>query len=627
MQPRVSTATVAFAVAVMTAGLSDTNTLVEARPMHAAIVSKYHRYLEEKDEVSVKLNAWLEVWGPTGPKNGYIPVTESRSSEDQLEDQRQRFYLTLEQIYEAREANPLADFGTDGPFTLMTMSEFKQFLSNYHINSEKSPAPEVQKPQRLSDNENGGNKKNSATEDPTPFVSERRLRTSGQSQYAYNGGDYSADAERGFQSTSDSYTQTSQPTHQGSGTNGENTNTNGGWNFGDISTGDSAKVGTVSTGSSWNWWGNNGWGYNGTWWGGNTWWNNGGGSNAGNTQWTPSPNSQWTPQPTGWTPPSGSSNSQWTPPSGSDNAKWSGSSNSQWTPSPTSSGNQWSAPGTDETPATEAPTTPAPTSAPATPPPTPPPVTNAPATEAPATAAPAPATKKKSTTTVLRTSDTVTAGDSDSDSVDWTKSGCVNPPGLQGQCGSCWAFSSIGALEAAQCISNGDKKAPTYSEQQLVSCDTKDYGCNGGAPVYAMEYLRDNGVCTKSSYPYTSVDGGTAAACSKNCTPTKSGITEIAQLKAGDESALLDAVKKQPVIASVTSNNAAWKQYMGGVITSCDTTTVDHVVLIVGYDATTIKIKNSWGTDWGEDGYVRISRGKQNMGTCAVLTDMSYPKL
>ncbi|KAL3666063.1 hypothetical protein V7S43_008854 [Phytophthora oleae] len=142
-----------------------------------------------------------------------------------------------------------------------------------------------------------------------------------------------------------------------------------------------------------------------------------------------------------------------------------------------------------------------------------------------------------------------------------------------------------------------------------------------------MEYVRDNGICTEKSYPYTSVDGGNAAACSKSCTPVKAGITDIVQLTSGDESALLGALKKQPVIVSVVSDNTAWKQYTSGVITSCDTATVDHAVLAVGYDATSIKIKNSWGTDWGEDGYVRLSRSTQGTGTCAVLTDMSYPKV
>ncbi|KAL4161436.1 hypothetical protein PRNP1_001990 [Phytophthora ramorum] len=684
MQPRVSSTTVALAVAVMAVGMSE---VTDARPMHAAIVSKYHRYLAEKEAVSTELDAWLKTYGPKGPKNGWIPVTESRSIDDDLEDQRQRFYLTKEQIYEAREANPMAEFGTDGPFTLMTMDEFKSFLSNSHVGGDDekekdTPSPQTDTPspttQSLSENENGtpatkesnvvsnsdSNSKNKnddkekktwapATEGPQVIAAVRRLRTSGKSQYAFNGGDYSTDSDESFQSTSDTYTQTSQQTYQSESTNnGDNEgNTNGEYNFNNVSPGDSSQVGTVSGGSnggtttqSWNWWGSNGWSTkSNTWWSGNNWSWNTGGSAAGSSN-----SQQWT-QP----PSSGSSNTQWNsqqwtqpPSSGSSNTQW---NSQQWT-QPPSSDNANEEPTTPATqPPTEAPTTEAPapaiteapapvvTEAPVTAPPSTPapvPATKAPPTAAPATAAPAPATaapapaapatKKKSTTTVK---DTKTAGDSDSNSVDWSTSACVNPPGLQGQCGSCWAFATVAALEAAQCIANGDKKAPSYSEQQLVSCDTKDFGCNGGAPVYAMEYVRDNGVCTKSSYPYSSVDGGTAAACSTSCTPTKSGISEIVQLPTGDESALLSAVKQQPVIVSVASDNSAWKQYVSGVITACDTTTVDHAVLAVGYDATTIKIKNSWGTDWGEDGYVRISRSTQNKGTCSVLTDMSYPKL
>ncbi|GMF14129.1 unnamed protein product [Phytophthora lilii] len=654
MQPRVSSAAVALALAVTAIGLP---TAVDARPMHAAIVDKYHRYLAEKETVSAELEEWLKVYGPKGPKNGYIPVNESRSADDALEDQRQRFYLTKEQIFEAREANPMAEFGTDGPFTLMTMEEFKDYLSNEHVSNHdntdapKTDAPktndpqiEKPKPETLSDdnnnaqttikNNNDDDKKNKdnksgdgdndkktwapATEGPLVISMVRRLRNEGKSQYAFDKNtDYSTNGES-YQSTSDTYTQTSQQTQQtyqsetyqsntaNSGSSGGHQND--GWNFGALSTGDSAQVAGVSstynTGNTWSWWGVNGWGGNNTWWGGNNWW--GGKNNWG----TGSSNSQWTP------PQSGSSNSQWTPP---DN---------QWTQPPSTDNNE------QEAPAPQAPSTPAPTSAPTTPRPTKAPVTNAPAPVAPATpatkapATAAPVTKKKKLEASEDTStDARAAADSDSDSVDWSTSACVNPPSLQGQCGSCWAFATIGALEAAQCIANGDKKAPNYSEQQLVSCDTKDFGCNGGAPVYAMEYLRDNGICTDASYPYTEVDGGTAAACTKSCTPTKSGITEIAQIPAGDETALLSAVKQQPVIASVISDNTAWKQYMSGVITACPSATVDHAVLVVGYDATTIKIKNSWGTDWGEDGYVRISRSSAGMGTCGVLTDMSYPKL
>ncbi|KAG3109951.1 hypothetical protein PI125_g10477 [Phytophthora idaei] len=659
MQLRVSTATVALAVAFVAATLLDD---VDARPMHAEIVPKYHRYLEEKETIKAELDEWLKTYGTDGPKNGFIPVTESRSLDDDLENRLQRFYLTKEQIEEARELNPMAEFSTDGPFTLMTMDEFKQFLSNSHLNeTDKTVAPPVEKPKTLSEKEkktpsseetknkdgndtkqsksndkNGDEEKKTwapATEGPVVVPMVRRLSNAGKSQYAYNGGDYSSNGEGGFQSTSDTYVKSSQQTYQSqstpqtyqannAGSANTGANTNQGWNFGDVSTKDSAQVAVVSGGTgnnnNGNWWGTNGWG---TTWGGNN----------GNT---------WNQQ---WTQPTGSSNNQWTP-----------SPNNQWTPP---ANNQWTEPPSANNPpalaAPQTPTTPAPTDAPvpAPPAPAPPapapqapatnphppankrpatkrPATKAPPTKAPATKAPAPAApakKQKVTTTESTASDT--ARDSDSDSVDWSKSPCVNPPGLQGQCGSCWAFASLGALEAAQCIANGDKKAPEYSEQQLVSCDTKDFGCNGGAPVYAMQYLRDNGICTKSSYPYTSVEGGTAAACTRTCTPVKSGITGIAHLKSGDESALLGALKKQPVVVSVISNNPAWKQYRSGVITSCNTATVDHAVLAVGYDATTIKIKNSWGTDWGEDGFVRISRSPQGMGTCAVLTDMSYPKV
>ncbi|POM67467.1 Hypothetical protein PHPALM_16527 [Phytophthora palmivora] len=291
MLPRVSTATVALAVTILSTVLPDD---VDARPMHADIVSKYHRYLEEKDTISTELDDWLSKYGPAGNKNGYIPVTESRSSDDALEDQRQRFYLTKEQIYEAREANPMAEFTTDGPFTLMTMDEFKQFLSNTHVSeSEKTERPAVEKPKTLSekqndtpstdeskhnesknedsknhgDNESKNNdtkKKTSApaTEGPTVIAPVRQLRSSGKSQFAFNGGDYSNKGEQGFQSTSENYIQTPQQTYQANtATNNNGGNTNGGWTFRDVSTGDSVQVGVVSGGTgsnTGNWWGTNG---------------------------------------------------------------------------------------------------------------------------------------------------------------------------------------------------------------------------------------------------------------------------------------------------------------------------------------------------------------------------------
>ncbi|RLN48592.1 hypothetical protein BBJ29_008335, partial [Phytophthora kernoviae] len=148
MQTHLSAASVTLALAVMAVSVPNTSLVVQARPMHADIVHIYHRYLEEKENVSSELDKWLTKYGPKGPKNGWIPVTESRSTEDELEDQRQRFYLTMQQIYEAREANPGATFGVDGPFTLMTMEEFKQYLANYHTKEEEqsnTPEPTTKK--------------------------------------------------------------------------------------------------------------------------------------------------------------------------------------------------------------------------------------------------------------------------------------------------------------------------------------------------------------------------------------------------------------------------------------------------------------------------------------------------
>ncbi|CAI5731482.1 unnamed protein product [Hyaloperonospora brassicae] len=846
MRLRVSIASVAVAVAVVSLA---TTRVVEARPMHAAIVSKYHRYLEEKDQVQAELDEWLTEYGAGGRKHGYIPVTESRSTEDELEDQRQRFYMSKQLAKEARAANPMAEFGTQNPFTLMTMDEFQQFLQNSHLNARnktetsrtakpkdprraKTPWPTRSSSEREDDEGNGRDE----TEDGTrrraskPVTERsraepsdgRRLREAQSSQFSLqlggismNGGDY------GFRSTADGSTQSTEQTDLSgtdfsdspgsSGTSGDNTN--GGWNFGAVSIGDGAQVAPVSESntdsSSPSWWGSHTWGGT-SWWGTagsgdsnagahsgtnswgtagsgdsnagthsiTSWWGMGGGgglkadanantntnnagtwtfnsdggdTNAGtwtfkptqpsdsspqetiaiNPQWTidpnsqitPAPDSQWTPaQDTQWTPAldsqeslasksqeTAASDSQETAASDSQETSASESqeastSKSGETPAPesqetaASDSQETSASESQETPAPEPQETPAPESQEASNPEpqeisapesqeTPasdsqetassasssyqrrkpsssdsePAAAQEPADDESARAPSSPSASSRATdrapasdparestpvprrepavapvsqtdeSTVSASTSASAAGASpsaDADAVDWSTSPCVHAPTLQGQCGSCWAFASISALEAAQCIRNGDKNASEYSKQQLVSCDTKNFGCNGGAPVYALEYLRDNGVCTESSYAYTSIEGGQPAACAKSCTPVKSGIKEIKKIEQGDERALLRAVQQQPVIASVVSNNAVWKQYISGVITSCPPApNVDHATLVVGYDATTIKIKNSWGTEWGEEGYVRVSRTASGMGTCDVLKDMSYPEL
>ncbi|OWZ13105.1 Cysteine protease [Phytophthora megakarya] len=236
------------------------------------------------------------------------------------------------------------------------------------------------------------------------------------------------------------------------------------------------------------------------------------------------------------------------------------------------------------------------------------PITNAPATTQPATSSPS-----------------ITEKDGDSSgSVDWSTTKCMAPIQSQGSCGSCWAFATVSAIESAQCIATGKTSLTKYSEQQLVSCDTQNWGCNGGAPVYALDYVQQNGLCTEDSYPYTS-DSGYADSCDSSCNAQDPGLKGYSDLS--DENELLSALDEHPVIVAVASGNNVWKQYTGGVVSSCDTDNLDHAVVAVGYDSSSIKIRNSWGTYWGEDGYIRLARSSSSGGTCGVTSDMSTPQM
>ncbi|POM72729.1 Cysteine protease family C01A [Phytophthora palmivora] len=198
------------------------------------------------------------------------------------------------------------------------------------------------------------------------------------------------------------------------------------------------------------------------------------------------------------------------------------------------------------------------------------------------------------TTTQPTTTTSSAMAETESSSVDWSTTKCMAPVQSQGSCGSCWAFATVSAVESAQCIANGKTSLTKYSEQQLVSCNTQNWGCNGGAPVYALD---------------------------SSCNSQDVGITGYSQLS--DEDELLSAIDEHPVIVAVASGNNVWKQYSGGVVSSCDSWNLDHAVVAVGYDSSSIKIRNSWGTYWGEDGYIRLARSSSREGTCGVTSDMS----
>jgi len=210
-------------------------------------------------------------------------------------------------------------------------------------------------------------------------------------------------------------------------------------------------------------------------------------------------------------------------------------------------------------------------------------------------------------------------------SIDWTTKGAVTPIKNQGQCGSCWAFSTVMGVEGALAVETGD--LVSLSEQNLVACDHNgDQGCNGGLMDNAFEFIVTNGgIDTEADYPYTSGSGtsGTCKTDAKKVVTIKAH-TDVPQK---DEDALKVAVAQQPVSVAIEADKSVFQLYKSGVLTSKECgTTLDHGVGIVGYGTESgtdyWKVKNSWGATWGLDGYILLERGTNE---CGISQSASYP--
>ena len=186
----------------------------------------------------------------------------------------------------------------------------------------------------------------------------------------------------------------------------------------------------------------------------------------------------------------------------------------------------------------------------------------------------------------------------------------MTPVKNQGQCGSCWAFSATGAFEGLYKLVHG--QLLSFSESQLVDCSGGygNMGCKGGEQQNAFEYISENGITTDDQYPYVPV---------QNSCKIKGGPYKLSNyIVVANCNYLTNAISARPVAVSVDATN--WSPYKSGVFNNCKTS-INHGVTLVGVKGGNWVVKNSWGTSWGDQGYITLASGN----TCAICSQASYP--
>jgi C1A family cysteine protease len=210
----------------------------------------------------------------------------------------------------------------------------------------------------------------------------------------------------------------------------------------------------------------------------------------------------------------------------------------------------------------------------------------------------------------------------DSANADWTGV-YTTPVKDQGYCGSCWAFSATEQLESDSMRLLGTNYI--LSPQQVVSCDPQSFGCSGGWPHWAFDYIASAGQEQESAYPYTSGTTGDSGMCTANQAAEVMSLTEYFQISGSSASATEAAMATYvgttgPLSICVDANN--WSTYRGGIMSKCGQQ-IDHAVQVVGVntDEGYWKVRNSWGTSWGESGYIRLAYGQN---TCYITFEALY---
>jgi C1A family cysteine protease len=221
--------------------------------------------------------------------------------------------------------------------------------------------------------------------------------------------------------------------------------------------------------------------------------------------------------------------------------------------------------------------------------------------------------------------------------IDWVTGGLVTEVKDQGQCGSCWSFSATGALEGAWKAAGNELQS--FAPQQFVDCDTfknsanrgKDMGCNGGLMDSAFAWAqKNNGLCKWESYSYKAEQGSCAESSCKQELASPKSFSDVTPKDAG---ALMAALNKQTVAIAIEADTKEFQLYKSGVFSAPCGANLDHGVLAVGYGSDSVggdfwKVKNSWGTGWGEAGYIRFTRAEikgQPEGQCGILAQPSFP--
>jgi len=212
-------------------------------------------------------------------------------------------------------------------------------------------------------------------------------------------------------------------------------------------------------------------------------------------------------------------------------------------------------------------------------------------------------------------------------SFDWRKNGGITAVKDQGQCGSCWAFSCTETIESVYMTKAGKKNQEPLAPQQIVDCDHNGaYGCNGGDLPTCYNYvIGAGGLETNKDYPYHARDGTCKAQKGLEQDPIK-GFQYVVPSGSRNENQIANYVAANSPVAILVDANS-WSFYRGGVLTAAECgNSIDHAVQIVGYDTTQGYwiVRNSWGADWGEQGFIRLQFGKN---TCDMDYEVTVPTI